>query len=537
MYMKIFIFFISIFFFFALSHSLPLSTTSRWIVDAPSGHRVKLMCVNWPGHLHAMVAEGLHKKPLKHIAAFVASNGFNCVRLTWATYMFTRDNYTNITVSESLDSWGLKEAMAGMAENNPELLKMRLNEAQRAVVDELGKHEIMVVLDNHVSLPKWCCDENDGNGFFGDEYFDPSEWSQGLSMVAKEYKGIPTVVAMSMRNELRGPRQNEDDWYKYIEMGAEAIHKENPDVLVIISGLSFDTNLSFLKQKPLGLNLGSKLVYEAHWYSFGDPLEKWMHQTNQYCANVTQWFIDKSGFLVTGPNPVPLFLSEFGFDERGANERDNRYFNCLLGLLAERDLDWALWTLQGSYMLREGQVGMEEVYGVLDANWDQLRDSKIQEKLGLIQQIAQDPSSNNNPTNYVMYHPQSGQCAQVGKDDIYTSDCRNPSQWSHDGDGSPIKLKGTSWCLTISGNGLPVILSNDCSSHRSIWELVSSSKLHVGAKDEQGTYLCLEWSRSSNSSAILTKKCLCLDDNVKDVPSCDDDPQIQWFKLIPTNKN
>lgn len=80
-----------------------------------------------------------------------------------------------------------------MAKNNPWIMGLTPFEAQRAVVNELGAHKVMVVLDNHVSLPKWCCGGEDGNGFFGDEYFDPDEWLQGLSRVAKLYKGIDTV--------------------------------------------------------------------------------------------------------------------------------------------------------------------------------------------------------------------------------------------------------------------------------------------------------------------------------------------------------
>ncbi|KAL2544265.1 uncharacterized protein Fot_13498 [Forsythia ovata] len=61
----------------------------------------------------------------------------------------------------------------------------------KAVVSELGKNNIMVVLDNHISQPQWCCSNTDGNGFFGDVNFDPKEWVQGLSIVATTYKDNP----------------------------------------------------------------------------------------------------------------------------------------------------------------------------------------------------------------------------------------------------------------------------------------------------------------------------------------------------------
>lgn len=68
----------------------------------------------------------------------------------------------------------------------------------------------------------------------------------------------------------------------------------------------------------------------------------------------------------------PLFVSEFGGDLRGTNVNDNRYLNCFLALVAELDLDWAYWTLVGSYYFREGVIGMEEFYGLLTWDWTQI---------------------------------------------------------------------------------------------------------------------------------------------------------------------
>lgn len=497
---------------------------------------MKLACVNWPGHMYPMVPEGLHKKPLKNITESIVSMGFNCVRLTWATQMFTRNKYRNLKVAESLNKWNLVAATFGMDINNPELMNLTLVGAQKAVIDALGKKNIMVVLDNHVSLPIWCCDWNDGNGFFKDVHFDPKEWVQGLTLVARKYKANPTVVAMSIRNELRGPRQNEYDWYQFIEKGLTAVHQENLDVLVIVSGLSFETNLSFLKQRQLNfvVNVNKKLVYEAHWYAFGDPPEKWVFQTNEYCADITQLFMNQTGYLMTGHSPTPLFLSEFGKDQTGKSEAENRYFTCLMAFLAERDMEWALWGLQGSYMLREGQIEWEEPYGLYDFSWDSLRNSSMLQNLQLMQQIIRDPTSNYE-TYYLMYHPQTGGCVHVGKHNITTSECYELNRWSYDGgDGSPIKLLGTSGCLTVKGDGLPAKVTGDCSSQRSIWKFVSKSRMHLAAKDDQGRDLCLEWD--SFNSTIVTKKCLCLGDDLQDISWCGENPQRQWFKFVQTNK-
>jgi len=68
--------------------SLPLSTKSRYIVDA-TGQRVKLACVNWAGaHMKDYVVGGLHISTLDQIASQIASLGFNCVRLQWSLELY-----------------------------------------------------------------------------------------------------------------------------------------------------------------------------------------------------------------------------------------------------------------------------------------------------------------------------------------------------------------------------------------------------------------------------------------------------------------
>lgn len=181
---------------FILGHgvySLPLSTSGRWIVDSTSWQRVKLHCVNWAAHMPAVLAEGLDKQPLDGIAARIAGLGFNCVRLTWATYLFTKERYDNLTISESLSSLGLGDAREGVRRNNGRMVGMTVREAYDAVVKAMGEAGLMVVLDNHVSRPQWCCGDDDGNGFFGDLYFDPEEWLRGLERVAWRYRDSPQV--------------------------------------------------------------------------------------------------------------------------------------------------------------------------------------------------------------------------------------------------------------------------------------------------------------------------------------------------------
>ncbi|KAG6713861.1 hypothetical protein I3842_05G174200 [Carya illinoinensis] len=333
--------------------ALPLYTNSRWIVDA-EGQRVRLACVNWVSHMEVVVAEGLSKQPVDAISGRIKSMGFNCVRLTWPLFLATNDSLASLTVRQSFQNLGLSESIAGIQANNPPSLGQTRelgwvlhgfgllhNELSLgvcslckfvviAVVSSLGTNNMMVILDNHISKPGWCCSASDRNGFFGDGYFNPDLWVKGLTQMARIFNAWPM-------------------WY--MQKGAEAVHSANPDVLVILSGLNYDKDLSFIRDQP------------------------------------------------------PLFVSEFGIDLRGTVVNDNRYFNCFMAVAAEHDLDWALWTLVGSYYLRKGVIGLSEYYGVLDSNWRDIRNPSFLKRISTLQSPFQGPGLEETNRHKVIFHP------------------------------------------------------------------------------------------------------------------------------------
>lgn len=146
---------------------LPLHTNSSWIVDR-AGTRVKLACVSWAGHMEAGIPEGLSKNSISNIAQLIKTSGFNCVRLTSSTWLWTRASGTT-TVAETLQSLNLTSALTGVEAFNPKLLHRSLRTVHKNIVSTLAAHSLMIVLDNHVSKPQWCCSDTDGNGFWGDE--------------------------------------------------------------------------------------------------------------------------------------------------------------------------------------------------------------------------------------------------------------------------------------------------------------------------------------------------------------------------------
>lgn len=203
---------------------------------------------------------------------------------------------------------------------------------------------------------------------------------------------------MSLHYELHGPHQNLRDWYNYVTLGATTIHKAAPDFLVLVSSLNYDTYFTFLKKKPLDLNLDHKLVYETHLHSWSQAdryvklKDIWKVQpVDRVCATFIQSLKDRNAFLREGDNAAPMFVSEFGFDQTFTSEDDtsNKFLTCFLSYLANEDLDWALWAYPGSYYYREGQPEVEDVFGVVDADWKNLRYPEFPQRFQLAQKMIQ----------------------------------------------------------------------------------------------------------------------------------------------------
>ncbi|XP_035542653.1 glycosyl hydrolase 5 family protein-like [Juglans regia] len=506
--------------------ALPLYTDSRWIVD-DEGQRVKLACVNWASHMEAVVAEGLSKQPMDAISKRIKSMGFNCVRLTWPLFLATNDSLASLTVRQSFQSLGLSESVVGIQANNPSIVDLPLLQAFQAVVSSLGANNVMVILDNHISKPGWCCSNSDRNGFFGDQYFNPDLWIEGLTRMATIFNGVDNVVGMSLRNELRGPRQNVYDWYRYMQKGAEAVHAANPDVLVILSGLNYGKDLSFLHNQPVDLTFTGKLVYETHWYGFSDGMAWESGNPNQVCGRVVDNMMRLSGFLLE--QGWPLFLSEFGIDLRGTSVNDNRYMNCFSAVAAELDLDWALWTLAGSYYMREGVTGLNENFGVLDWNWCDTRNAFFLQRISALQSPFRGPGLSQTRLHKLIFHPSTGLCVlrKSLQEPLRLGPCTDSDGWNYTPQKT-LTVQGTYFCLQAQDLGKPARLGIVCSRSGSKWETASDSKMHLSTELDSGATVCLDVD-STNTIVTNTCKCISRDD------MCD--PGSQWFKLVDSTRS
>lgn len=392
--------------------AVPLHSSSRWILGSDN-QRVKLRCVNWAGHLENNVPEGLHKKPVADVAAWIAAQGFNCVRLTYSIDMAlgmglrVEDSFRAGAKAGGADEAGMMALYGEAVEKNPFLANATVIDAFDAVQAALWDHGVMTILDNHVSRAKWCCDLDDGNGWWSDapgylaansQYFDHQNWLDGLTAMAAWARGKPGIVGMSLRNELRAHVTQmpfaASVWRKNMPVAAAAVHSANPDVLVVVGAINGGTDLTPLRDRKLDTSAwAGKNVWEAHAYSF-TVITPDLGSCSVRKVNYGLLF----GFVLEQDkvNTGPLFLSEFGVGMTGGpndglNDKDSKYLSCLVEYMENNDADWSLWAVQGSYYVRDGNLDQDEGFGALDHDWNDWRNPKFKSLLGKMPEVTQFP--------------------------------------------------------------------------------------------------------------------------------------------------
>lgn len=246
---------------------LPLVVKGSRVVGR-SETTYQLACVNWYGaHMEMLVNNGLNVKGLDEIARFIVQlKAFNCVRLP---YSLDSLNMSNEEIPDRFSTLC----------HNPELQAATPLEIFDATVKALTDAGLLVVLNNHVFRRGWCCSFDDGEGLWYNEDFDESVWLHHLGFMSGRYKDNPRVVGFDIRNEIRstahavpswGTGQLESDWALAAAKGSRRVLQEDPDMLVIVSGLEYSMYLCRVPSYPLHLQpeFQSHIIYTSHEYDW-----------------------------------------------------------------------------------------------------------------------------------------------------------------------------------------------------------------------------------------------------------------------------
>ncbi|KAI9728849.1 MAG: hypothetical protein M1834_007236 [Cirrosporium novae-zelandiae] len=368
----------------------PLSTESRWIVNA-NGDKVIYAGANWPGAADTMIPEGLQYSSIADIVSKIKNIGMNVIRLTYAIQMIDeiyengQDTDIKTSLINALGETNGTSVYNAVVENNPQFgpTTTRLDVFD-AIAAECAEQEIYVHLDNHISKAEWCCSSDDGNSWFWDTYFNVTSWKRGLSYMATHAVSWTSLTSMSLRNELREPDNstldelsyNWHDWYINVVAAADAINAANPDVLIFLSGLNFDTEFHPI---PAGSDLGSGIVFNKSDFAYADKLVLEIHDyaTVTSCSSEeSRLYYNVLGALNTSDSDIvnifPVVMTEWGLAQTTSGYTA-AYASCLADILPEQQVGWMIWVLAGSYYIREGTQDYEESWGLFDHEWDDWR--------------------------------------------------------------------------------------------------------------------------------------------------------------------
>lgn len=349
---------------------LPLHTAGASIVDR-TGQPVHLSAVNWYGGESVdFVPTGLEVQPLANIVRQIRQLGFNAVRLPWSNQMLEQ----NPVVPDY--------AVAA----NPQLQGLHAMAVYRIVVHALTDQGIAVILDNHNSNAEWCCGGNDGNMLWYNAQYPESSWLADWKTMVSTFRDDPLVIGADLRNEPRSPATwggpASTNWQAAAERGGNAVLSVNRNLLVFVEGISYAGDLSGVQQLPVVLDVPHQLVYEVHdygWYESGfTSYQQWYQQV-----------YPKWAYLVTGPDPQPLWLGEFGTCNTAANcvasdspGPNGFWFQILTTFVQRNHLSWAYWAVNGTQSTGAGRTyGAPETYGILNPQWDGSASAALTERL------------------------------------------------------------------------------------------------------------------------------------------------------------
>jgi len=155
-------------------------------------------------------------------------------------------------------------------------------------------------------------------------------------------------------------------------LAANTVNAANPDILIFLSGMNFDTSLGPI---PIGSDLGSGVKFNKTNFAYSNKLVLELHNylNTATSCNSLETYLYGLGFDAlnsTDPkvvNVMPVVMTEFGYaqDESGVR---SIYATCLKSYLPSHQIGWIVWVLAGSYYIRSGTQDYDETWGETQLN-------------------------------------------------------------------------------------------------------------------------------------------------------------------------
>jgi endoglucanase len=331
-------------------------------IETSTGQQVRLTGVNWFGlEGPARVPYGLDRRSMGSLLDQLKALGYNALRLPYSNDVLR----AGVSPDPAYISYEL----------NPELEGLSSLEVLDRVIAAARQRGLRVVLDRH---------RPDASGqselwYRTNRAAEEKAWIDDWKMLARRYKGDPTVVGVDLHNEPHGRATwgdgvLETDWRLAAERAGNAILTENPDLLIIVQGIETQANnwywwggnLRGARDNPVRLNLAGRLVYSTHDYPESVYGQQWFQDkaTTGYPANLPAVWDATWGYLVK-ENRAPVLVGEFG--TKLELPSDQQWLQTLSGYLRSNGMSFTFWALNPN---------SDDTGGLLQDDWTSLNVEK-----------------------------------------------------------------------------------------------------------------------------------------------------------------
>ena len=338
----------------------PLRTKGRNIVD-DTGIRFKLISVNWYGASDILqIPGGLDIQHRDDIARTIRSLGFNSVRLPYADEMVRNDTIVD----------------AANLAANADLVGTRARDVFAAVVRSLTDAGLAVIVNNHITQARWCCDLNPCDCQWRNNYLSifcavrqsEDQWIENWVSIMLPHVENPLVIGADLRNEVRGlsGKYLWNSWADAAERAAERLLKLQPNWLMFVEGVQSGNTMSGARKRPIVLSIPNRVVYSSHvygWSGWGSLSPYWRRKPESFNQDMYQ-----NWAYLLDEDIAPVWVGEFGAPDR-PNTGDLHYWTMLMDYLRNKDVDFGYWALNP----RKPGSNEWESYGLLEDDWKTVR--------------------------------------------------------------------------------------------------------------------------------------------------------------------
>lgn len=308
--------------------------------------------VSWFGfETDTFAPHGLWSRSMDDILDQLQGQGYNLIRIPYTNQMF--DGVS----SNSIDF-----------HKNPDLQNKKPIEILDILVEKVQQRGLYIYLDRHRPMA------NNQSALWYTDDVSEQQWIEDWVMLAKRYKGNPTIIGADLHNEPNGQASwgtgnEKTDWRLAAERAGNAILAANPGWLILVQGVQSNVqgedgsywwggNLKGVKNYPVRLNLKNKVVYVTHDYGEGVS-PQWWFDTEDFPQNLPALWDEYWGYIHK-EQLAPVMVGEFGGHHSDLISKEGQWKNTLISYIEQQKLYWTYWSLNPN----SGDTG-----GLLHDDW------------------------------------------------------------------------------------------------------------------------------------------------------------------------